>query len=469
MSSERTPLDSETVTEIVGAACWPVRPGAPLLGRVGIEAEAFVVAVADDGSPRGRLSLAQVTAALAGLPGVEPAAGDGLGHPAGDGLPREPPAGPAGVPAFALPGGGLLTVEPGAQVEHATAPRSTAAAALADLDRWQGSVDAAFARRGASVAAAGIDVWQPAWSVHQQLTAPRYPAMAAFFDARGGSGHTMMCHTCALQVNLDLGPPGVAEERWLVANLAAPLVVGSFAASPTAAAVSGRGRAWLHTDPTRTGFPRGLVEGAGVDPVAATVDAAMTADVLLLRDPAGGTRPGVPGWSFGAWVHDGHPVHGRPTEADLRYHLTTLFPEVRVRGFFELRGVDALPRRWRAVPVALLTGLLYDDRARGEVRDVLERHRQGLPGLLRRAVYGGLADPALCALAVETWSFALAGAARLPTGFLPVAALRAAEAFLDRFTLRGRCPSDELRERLAVSPAAALAWATDPVGSPALA
>jgi glutamate--cysteine ligase len=149
--------------------------------------------------------------------------------------------------------------------------------------------------------------------------------------------------------------------------------------------------------------------------------------------------------------------------------LTTLFPEVRVRGFFELRGVDALPRRWRGVPVVLLAGLLYDDRARGQARGVLARHRRFLPRLLRRAVYGGMVDPALCALAVETWSFALAGATRLPAGFVPAAALRTAEAFLDRYTLRGRCPSDELREQLAISPAAALAWATEPVDTPAIA
>jgi glutamate--cysteine ligase len=74
-----------------------------------------------------------------------------------------------------------------------------------------------------------------------------------------------------------------------------------------------------------------------------------------------------------------------------------------------------------------------------------------------------VADPELCALAVETWSFALAGAGRLPAGQVPPGALAQAEAFLDRFTMRGRCPADELRDVLAAGPAPALAWAAQPV------
>jgi glutamate--cysteine ligase len=284
--------------------------------------------------------------------------------------------------------------------------------------------------------------------------------MATYFARRGPHGHVMMCHTCSLQVNLDLGPPGVAAERWLVANLAAPLVTATFACSPSPEAVCGRALQWLALDPTRTGVPQLLVAGIG-DPVKHLVDFALRADMLLLRTSDGGAVPGVPGWTFADWLRDGHPRHGRPTVSDLAYHLTTLFPEVRSRGFLEIRGVDALPARWQAVPVTLLTGLLYDDRARTAVKGVLERHRRRLPTLLQKAAVVGVADPELCALAVETWSLALAGARRLPSGYVRSVDLAKTEAFLDRFTLRGRCPSDELRERLVVGPAAALAWAAE--------
>jgi glutamate--cysteine ligase len=357
---------------------------------------------------------------------------------------------------------GRFSVEPGAQVEHSTAIHPTASGAVRELERGLATLARAFDEDRAVLAAAGLDVWHEPGSVPQQLDVPRYRAMGVYFARRSSSGAVMMQHTCSLQVNLDLGPPGVADERWLVANLASPIVTASFACSPVPGAVCGRGLAWLALDPTRTGVPRLLTVGV-TDPVSQMTDLALRADVLLVRTAGGGAVPGRPGWTFERWLRDGHPRFGRPSVSDLRYHLTTLFPEVRPRGFLEIRSADSVPARWRAAPVTLLAGMLYDDRARGEILAVLERHQAQLPRLLSRAAIVGVSDPVLCALAVEAWSLALAGARRLPQGFVASADLVRAETFLDRFTLRGRCPSDELRERLATSPAAALAWATEPV------
>ena len=418
----RGPADAR---DIVAQACFLSRSDAPLAGAVGVESECFPIQVTAAGNPVGRVPMRTVAEALQRV---------------------EAPF-------------GRFTVEPGAQLEHCTAVHPTASGAVRELER--GLRTLAGALPGAVLAGAGLDVWHEPSSVPMQLDQPRYRAMAAYLARRGPHGRTMMCHTCSLQVNLDLGPPTVTAERWLVANLAAPLVTATFACSPVPGAVSGRALTWMGVDPTRTGVPRLLVAGVA-DPVTQVVELALRADVLLVR-VAGGAEPGVPGWTFGDWLRHGHLDYGHPSAKDLRYHLTTLFPEVRPRGFLELRSVDALPSRWRAVPVTLLAGLMYDGRARGEVLGVLERHRRRLPQLLRRAAVTGVADPMLCALAVETWSLALAGARRLSTGYVAGVDLARAEAFLDRFTLRGRCPSDELRERLATSPASALAWATEPV------
>jgi len=447
------PRDLDQIRQIVADTCFPTGPVAAGLqtstggtstgGHVGIELEAFPIRVAADATPTERIPIHELRHLL------------------------EPPApgaraGPGPDAAWHLDGGGTLTFEPGGQLEHSTAAHLGPAGALAEVDAVAATLAATLQPHGVVLAAAGVDVWTGG-APAQQLASPRYPAMAAYLAERGPYGAVMMRDTCALQINLDLGPPAESGERWLVANLVAPIACATFAASPGSGVASGRAVAWQRLDPTRTGFPPGLVDGSSDDPAGQLTEAALAADVLLLRRPALRCQPGRPGWTFADWLRDGHPEHGRATADDLRYHLTTLFLEVRPRGFLEVRAVDALPARLRAVPVVLLAGLLDDARARAQVRAVLEPHRPRLPDLWARAATAAVADPELCALAVETWSFALAGAGRLPAGHLPPGALAQAEAFLDRFTMRGRCPADELRDALAAGPAPALAWAAQPV------
>jgi glutamate--cysteine ligase len=492
--------DLDDVRQVIATTCFPSSPPghSAATGQVGLEVEAFPVEVLADGTPHRRVPIAQLVALLDRRSGEIPTL-----------LPRPGPA-----PSYHLASGGTVTFEPGGQVEHSTAPHRTAQAALADAGGFAAALATALGEAGIALVSCGFDPWHPPERIPQQLRAPRYPAMAAYFDQRGPHGAAMMRCSAALQLNLDLGTgEDERRERWLVANLAAPVALATFAASPGPApgVVSRRARAWQRLDPTRTGFPRRLVDGSSADPVEQLADTALHADVAMVcrppqispgpvdnfggdpagivllelgmhpqprvdsavdrlvdnADPVDGApvdrwAPGRPGWTFADWVRDGHPAHGPPTADDLRYHLSTLFLEVRPRGHLELRSVDALPARLRPVPVVLLTGLLEDPGARAQARAVLERWRPRLPELWRRAAGAGVADPELCALAAEVWSFALEGARRLPPGYLPAAQVALAERFLDRLTLRGRCPADELRAALARGPAAALAWAREP-------
>jgi glutamate--cysteine ligase len=440
--------DLDHVRQVVAEACFPAEQPGPAPGRVGLEVEAFPFELPAGGAPARRVPLDRLVRML----------DEAL--VAHEFRSRRQHA--DGSPTFPLASGGQLSFEPGGQLEHATAAHPGPGAALAEARGVAERLAEALQPRRVVLASAGTDVWSAGAVVPQQLPAPRYPAMAAYLARRGPHGARMMRGTCALQVNLDLGEPAQRAERWLVANLVSPLACATFACSPGPGACSSRAVAWQALDPTRTGFPRRLVDRSSDDPVEQLAAAALDADVLLLRRDPPPWEPGRPGWRFADWLRDGHPGAGPPRVDDLRYHLSTLFPEVRPRGFLELRAVDALPARFRPVPVALLAGLLEDARARGQVRAVLEPNRAELPALWRRAATAGPAEPALCALAVETWSLALAGAARLPAGYLPAAELRRAESFLDRFTLRGRCPADELREALGRGPAAALAWAAEP-------
>lgn len=433
VDSEAPLRNADDVAAHLAAEYVTSDPNQAVLGKVGLEAETFVLHSSD----QSRTTLAELGAAVDGMSGVQR-------HGTTD-RPRWHCA------------EGELTEEPGGQLELITRPEDSLAIALDQLDRLAGHLEGELEPLGLIMAGTGLDAWHPAEDLDIQLDLPRYRAMATYFQRRGTNGRALMCASASIQINLDLGPPDHATRRWLVANLAAPSVVATFANSPTNEVVNGRSLAWMQLDPTRTGVAGNLAAGED-DPVAHLLWDAMRADVLM------GTRgdtivAGRPGFTFGDWVRGGHPELGRPTAADLDRHMSTLFSEVVLRGYMEVRGVDQLPRRWRSAPAVLMTGLLYDDQATQAALALLRPHRRDLPRMLDRAARRGLTDPLVGPLAQQVWEIALEGAARLGSEWVGERWLGVAEHFLDRFTRRRRHPGDEQREMHRRGPKALLDWA----------
>jgi len=422
------------------------------LGGVGLEPEFFPIVHDAKGRPQKRLLLTQADGN-----GVLEVVDELADSDDRIGPRSSQPPGPVEYP---VEGGGRLTFEPGGQVEHSTAVFESVAGVCSDLTDILGRLRPAFGRHDVALAAIGMDVWNDVETVPQQLRAGRYTAQAAYYRQRGHWGSVMMRHTASLQINLDLGPEGVWQERWLVANLVSPLMTATFASSPGLGAVCSRARAWQELDPSRSGFPRLLVEGPGNDPRSEWGQAALEADVMIYRVDGDHFEPGCQGCSFEKWVRNGHPRWGWPTIDDLDYHLTTLFFEVRPRGFLELRAGEALPDRWRVVPVALTAALLYDDGARTAALDLLLGHRTELPEIWRRAAIDGVRDPELKDLACRLWKIGLDGACALPSGYIEKEEIAAVDEYLEHYTARGRMPTDEVLELLAEDPARALVWAS---------
>lgn len=405
-------------------------------GRVGLEAEFFPFWTARDGRPAARLALVEIVGIVDAIDGA-----------------RRDDDDTGGRPSWRLQGA-LLTEEPGAQLEVAGPPEPDTDTAIKGLENVIAQVSGAFRTAGAALAAAGTDVWSAADDVPVQLEIPRYGAMAEYFARRGGPyGHLLMCASCSLQVNVDLGPPDVAPRRWLLANLIAPVLTAAFACSPGDGVVNNRALGWRGLDPTRTAVPPPLVAGDD-EPLEHVLADTLRADVLLVQR-GGATFAGTPGWSFGDWLSEGHADFGPPRPGDLRRHLSTLFPEARLRRYVEVRSIDQLPARWRPAAVALVVGALYDREASEAALALLAPQRAALPALLDRAARAGLADAVLGPLAPQVLDVALGGARRLGIRHADVGA-----AFLERFTHQGRHPSDELREALDAGPAQALTWAT---------
>src|SRR5207248_1900819 len=169
-----------------------------------------------------------------------------------------------------------------------------------------------------------------------------------------------------LQINLDFGPQSVIAERWRLVNMIAPSLNAIFANSPHTFHGrhyrSFRYEIWRHADPTRTGR---LYDRPDLDPVADYLRFALDASVMMTHDREGGLVPPPHLMTFRQWLA-GQSSCGFPTFADWRLHLTTLFPDVRPRGWMEIRSIDALPPKWWSVPVALTTSLIYNDALRQE-------------------------------------------------------------------------------------------------------
>jgi glutamate--cysteine ligase len=421
--------------------------GGEEIGSVGLEPEYLVFRLDEAGRPVGRLTLEGRQSVLSGLETLLGPADDlkldQLGPP----------------PVYSLPDGGRITFEPGGQVEHSTSIHRNAASAMADVDRVAKMLSRAFSTQQASLASVGLDIWTDRSVVKQQLRAERYNCMAEYFHARSEHGQLMMRHTGSFQVNLDLGERKVAEERWRLANLLTPVALASFACSSDSGWASRRAWAWQGLDPSRTGFPPCMLAGEHSDPGECYAELALTANVLLFRAKEGGeTGRGQDGFRFRDWIEQGHPVHGFPSMDDLDYHLTTLFPEVRLRGFLEIRSADAVPIHLRAAQVVFWIGLIYDGEARRACLELLEPQVCHLQEHWVVAAQEGMGNVALWEHAKEVWPLALAGARRLPEGFFREEDLRCAEDYFQNYVLEGRSPGEELLERIAKDPADSVRW-----------
>jgi len=335
-----------------------------------------------------------------------------------------------GTPCFVQPAGGTLTFEPGGQMEYSTPPSSSPSALLGLLRGAIVPLRAAAANEGIELLTLGLDPSNPLERAPLLLHSRRYGRMAEYLASVSPHGGRMMRQTAAFQIGLDLDDEPWL--RWRVLNAAAPYVTAIFANSPLYEGEptgyrSTRAAVWRALDPARTGLP-----WAEEDPVGAYLDFALAAPAMLFPTVRGEYR------SFGDWLK-----RAEPTADEWAEHLSTLFPEVRPRGHFELRSCDALPPRFYPAPLALAVGITYDPGALRAAADLL-----GPPdtALLERAGRLGLADPDIARVSADLVDLALRGCADLGPGYFHPADLDQARAFFDCYTRRGRSPADDAVE-----------------------
>lgn len=314
-------------------------------------------------------------------------------------------AGYDGIPRFDVCGDGIVSFEPGGQLEFSSLPCASPTALVSLLHRAVLPLRANLLREGIELQSIGIDPVNDANDVPLQLQVDRYRRMTDHFENIGPSGIRMMRQTAAIQISVDRG--SAPADRWRLLNDLAPYIIAIFANSRSyrgddTGHQSFRAHCWRHLDPSRTG-----VAQPSDDPADAYTRFALGATDILNA-----------GWDA---------------------HLTTLFPEVRPRGHFEVRSCDAIDPRWYAAPLVFVSGLVYDSRSAVEAALLAAESR----ALLRSAGEHGLNDPSIARTSRDLFQLALDGARRLGPAYTDGDALDVAVEYFNRYTSRDQSPASD--------------------------
>ncbi len=351
--------------------------------------------------------------------------------------------------------GQAITLEPGGQLELSGAPLATLHETCDEVNTHLDQVKTVAGELGVAFLGLGF---QPKWPRAEIPVMPkeRYGIMRRYMPTRGTLGLDMMLRTCTVQVNLDVASEADMVKKFRVALALQPVATALFANSPFTEGkpngfLSYRSQIWTDTDPDRCGIlPFVFEDGMGFERYA---EHALDVPMYFVyrqgyRDAAGqsfrdfldGKLPALPG--------------ERPTLKDWEDHLTTLFPEVRLKQFLEMRGADGGPwRRLCALP-ALWVGLLYDDGALDAAWDLVKDWSAELRAEMRaevprRALATAVRGRPLVELAAQVLEIAAAGLkarARLDAfGEDEAHFLDALRAILES----GRTPAEELLEAYA--------------------
>jgi glutamate--cysteine ligase len=344
-----------------------------------------------------------------------------------------------------------VTLEPGGQTELSGAPYADLRRVQAEMLRHRQELLEVSAPLGLAWLAVGF---RPLGTLDAVPWMPkgRYAIMREYLPTRGGHGLEMMKRTATVQANLDWSDEDDARRKFRAAMSVTSLVTGLWAASPIvdgrdSGYQSYRASIWLDTDPDRCGIPA-FTFGDG--PLfAAYTEWALDVPMFFVHREAWGGYRAAAGLTFRRFLREG--FHGeRAVLADWQLHLSTLFPETRLKSYIEMRGADAGPMGMVLALPALWKGLCYDDAAL-TAASVLTAHltygerlalRAAVPrsGLATELPARGGGTTTVGVLARELVALARAGLARVARDELSLLEP------VEEVAATGRAPAEKIRE-----------------------
>src|SRR6202035_4551746 len=300
---------------------------------------------------------------------------------------------------FDVTGGGAISLEPGGQFELSGAQVETVHQTSGELMAHLAQVrEVALPLR---IGFLGIGM-TPSWSRAEMPKMPkgRYKIMTAYMPKVGKYGLDMMYRTCTVQTNLDFSSEADMVKKLRVSLALQPVATALFANSPFTGGklngfLSARSEVWRHTDPARAGMlPFAFEQGMSFERY---VDYALSVPMYFVK--RGDIYHDVAGADFRDLLKAklAQLPGEQATLADWANHLSTIFPEVRLKRYLEMRGADAGPRPCLPALPAFFTGLLYDPASLDAAWDIVktwstearEKLRAGVPRLGRAATIHG--------------------------------------------------------------------------------
>jgi glutamate--cysteine ligase len=282
--------------------------------------------------------------------------------------------GPNIIGLFDEKSGGAISLEPGGQFELSGAPLDSIHATKSELQEHFAALDVIAGPCGIGFLSLGMS---PEWSLAETPLMPkqRYAIMARYMPKAGSRGLDMMFRTATVQANFDFSSEADMVKKLRVSLALQPLATALFANSPFADGklngfLSMRSEIWRDTDRDRTGMlPFAFEPGMGFERY---VDYAL--DVPMYFVKRGAEYHDVAGASFRHLLAGALPqMPGeRATLSDWANHLSTIFPEVRLKRYLEMRGADAGPRPFLTALPAFFAGILYDPPALDAAFDLVK-------------------------------------------------------------------------------------------------
>ncbi|PLY03383.1 MAG: gamma-glutamylcysteine synthetase [Desulfuromonas sp.] len=285
-----------------------------------------------------------------------------------------------------------ITLEPGGQLELSGALCSDIHCCHGDLIRHLRQISGQAEELGLAFLGLGLHPFSGLKDI-EWLPKDRYKIMGPYMQRLGGHGREMMTLSAGVQINLDFIDEADCVEKLRFGMMLSPLLYALFANSPLlhgkpSGYLSTRGHFWSTTDPDRTGLIMALFDDDAS--LETYVDYALNVPMYFIVRQGQYVDLTTERFTFARFWQEGHAGH-QALMSDWILHLSTIFPEIRLRPQLEIRSIDSLPQNMSLAAAALLKGLFYDKNAQADAMQLFSP--QELTETYRQSPKSGLATP----------------------------------------------------------------------------